>query len=402
MRHRLGALLAVLALLVACTSDERGAFEGFRDLDKGAVITYRVAVDQSRTARGLGAPKKLSSAARLELEEEATSDASYTIVVRSASGRGEATQAQAAQRLVGRRLLVDLDDGILGGDDRAFSGTDDVAAADIGMLFALFAPVLPSPHADDGDGWRVVTEPVAVPWSRTPLTLTVTHDVVGRDRVDDPRGGHPRAPGLDAVRVKSVALGNVTFRLPIVAPAPAAPGAPASSSDELIVNQLFDSLFADIDNPIEGVAAAIAAIPLAVAAPFIAIGEAIGSLFGGGSSDERDTPEVPVVDLAGPIELRSDTRIWDADGRVLDALGNATMRLTGRVPDLPGAASELSGKALTLDVVWKLHRTHTSAFPADRDPPGRGPVPILAVVLLVVAAALATWRQLVTRPRNRG
>lgn len=391
MRHRLGALVAALALLGSCTSDERGTFEGFRDISVGDLISYRVNVSQKRTASGLGAPKRFASNVRLDLEEEATDDTSYTIVITHSFVRGnEETQVLAGNRLVGRRLVVDLDDGKVGGDEQAFSGTDDVAAADIGMLFTLFAPVLPSSRTDTGDHWRVVTEPMSVPWSRTPLALTITHDVIGRERFRD----------LDAVRVKSRALGNVTFRLPIVAPASSAPGAPPSGSDELIVNQLFDQLFADIDNPIEGVAAAIAAIPLAVAAPFIAIGEAIGSIFGGGS-DEADEPKVPVVELAGPIEVRSDTRLWDADGRVLDALGNGTMRLTGRIPELPGAASELTGKPLALDVVWKLHRTHTSAFPADRDPPGRGPLPTLAVVLLIVAAALAGARQIVDRRQDR-
>lgn len=391
MRHRLGALLAVLALFASCTSDERGAFEGFRDVSGGDVISYRVNVSQERTATGLGEPKRFASSVRIDLDEEATNDTSYTIVVTHTFVRGnEDTQILAGNRLVGRRLLIDLDDGTVGGDEQAFSGTDDVAAADVGMLFTLFAPVLPSPRADVGDHWRVVTEPVNASWSRRPLALTITHDVIGRERFRD----------LDAVRVKSRALGNVTFRLPIVAPASSAPGAPPSGSDELIVNQLFDQLFADIDNPIEGVAAAIAAIPLAVAAPFLAIGEALGSLFGGGR-DEPDEPQVPVVELAGPLEVRSDTRLWDADGRVLDALGNGTMRLTGRIPELPGAASELTGKPLVLDVVWKLHRTHASAFPADRDPPGRGPLPILAVVLLVIAAGLAAARQVSDGRRNQ-
>jgi hypothetical protein len=165
------------------------------------------------------------------------------------------------------------------------------------------------------------------------------------------------------------------------------------------VNQLFDDLFADIDNPVEGVAAAIAAIPLAVAAPFLAIGEALGNLFGG--SDEPDEPKTPVVDLAGPLELRSDTLLWDADGRVLDALGNGRMSLKGRIPDLPGAASELSGRLLEMEVIWKLHRTHTSTFPADRDPPGRGPVPLLAVLGLIVAVALLVARELAARSLNR-
>lgn len=396
MRRRLGVLVAVLLVLVSCTAPPEGrtAFEGFRDLEDASVIEYRVAVAQRRTASGLGEPKRFASNVRIELEEEATDETSYALVVRGVVVSGDDDpQASAASRLAGRRLLVDLDDGKVGGDEQVFSGTQDVAAADIGMLFTLFAPVIPSPRADVGERWRVAPDPVSVPWSRTPLALTVTHEIVGRERVE----------GLDALRVKSIALGNVAFRLPIVSPAPppSPAGAPPSSTDELIVNQLFDQLFADIDNPVEGVAAAIAAIPLAVVAPFVAIGEAIGDLFGGSGSDEAREPEIPVVDLAGPIELRSDTRIWDADGRVLDGLGNGTMRLEGRVPELPGAASELTGKPLALDVDWKLRRTHVSAFPADRDPPGRGPLPVAAVVGLVLAAAAAAVGHVTSRRRTR-
>jgi hypothetical protein len=387
MLRRMGAALVACVLLASCTKDERSAFEGFRDLEETAAITYRVGVTQQRTTSGLGATKKLGSSVRLDVEEETTGDASYALVVRDAKASGEESQRTSAARLVGRRLAVDLDDGKVGGGGQAFGGTDDIAAADIGMLFTLFAPVLPSARAGVGDRWRVATEPVNVPWSLEPMRLTVSHEIVGEKEFR----------GLDVKRAKSVALGNVRFRLPIVAPASSRPG--GGGSDELIVNQLFDDLFADIDNPVEGVAAAIAAIPLAVAAPFLAIGEALGNLFGG--SDEPDEPKTPVVDLAGPLELRSDTLLWDADGRVLDALGNGRMSLKGRIPDLPGAASELSGRLLEMEVIWKLHRTHTSTFPADRDPPGRGPVPLLAVLGLIVAVALLVARELAARSLNR-
>jgi hypothetical protein len=384
----IASVLALVLVLGACTS-ERKPFEGFRDLEEGQVIAYRVVVNQKRVASGLGPRKELRSKVRLDLEEEATSKDSYALVVRDHGASGEKSQKLAAQRLVGRRLNVDLDDGVFGGDEQAFSGTDDVAASDIGMLFTLFAPLLPSPRPETGDEWRYATRPVRVPWSETPLTLTVTHEVVGPTD-DFTLGGY---------RVSSVALGNVSFELPLVVPAE--PGKTPEGPDDLIVNQLFESLFADVDNPIEGFAATIAAIPLAILAPFLAIGEAFGSLFGG-SDDEPDDPQVPSIDLSGPLELKSDTNVWDGDGRVLSARGSGTMQLTGTVPELPGRAAELSGKTLHLDVSWKLTRTHTSKLPEPRDPPGPGLVGIVAVVLLLVAAALNAWNHAAARRRRSG
>ncbi len=348
-----------------------------------------VDVSQVRTASGLGDPKKLISSTSMLIEEESTTEHSYTLIVRSVGATGEESQRVAAQRLTGRRLVVDLADGKVRGDAEAFSGTQDVAAADIGMLFVLFAPVIPSPRADEGDRWRAVTEPVTVPWS-SPLRFTIDHRVIGRVI------GKEKLGNLDTARVKSVALGNVDFKLPLVVPAPGVPGrAPATTSprgDDLIVNQLFEALFADIDNPIEGLAAAIAAIPLAIAAPFLAIGEAIAGLFTSSGSDEPEEVQAPVVDLSGPIELRSDTQVWTADGRVLSALGRGKMSLVGAVSELPGAAAQLSGKTLRLDVTWKMDRTHGKPLPAPRDPPGRGPLPIIALLVAALALALTSWR----------
>jgi hypothetical protein len=105
--------------------------------------------------------------------------------------------------------------------------------------------------------------------------------------------------------------------------------------------------------------------------------------------------------MSGPIELRGDTRVWIADGRVLDARGVGTMTLSGRIPELPGDASELSGKTITLDVRWTFTRALTSAWPAPRDPPGRGLLPIIAVVLVVVAFIAALLRFPPWRSRRR-
>jgi hypothetical protein len=378
LRRLAGAALILLVVTIACSRGPKTPFDGFRDLREGQVISYSLHSAQTRESSGLGEAQALSARLRLSVEEEATGEDTYAIVVRSfPDGIGEESQRVAAGRLVGRRLVVDLDDGIVRGSTDAFSGTDDIALADIALLSVLFAPVLPSPHVEVGDEWRTRTIPIRVPWSLRPLHLTVDNEVVAKQPYRE----------LDSARVKSTALGNVRFRLPLVVPRE--PGRPPTDKDDLIVNELFESLFADIDNPIEGLAAAITAIPLAIFAPFLAFGEALGDLFGGTS--EPDEPKLPVVDLSGPIKMNTNTLLWVADGRVLDANTRGTLDLSGRMPDLPGAAAELSGKTLRLKVVFEINRTHTSPFPAPRDPPGRGWAPIVAIVLTAIALALATW-----------
>ena len=315
---------------------------------------------------------------RLDVEEETVDEKRYALVVRSVGAKGEESQRIGAQRLKGKRIDVDLDDGAVTGTAEMFSGTQDLAAADIAMLFVLFAPVVPSPDVAEGDRWRTKTTPIAFPWAKSPLSFTVDHEAAG-ERVFE---------GLDAVRVKSNALANVTFPLPIVVPRE---GSAGQQADDFVINEVFDNLFADVDNPIEGFGAAIAAIPLAILAPFLAFGEALGDLFGG-SGDDPEEPKIPVIDMAGGIELHSDTSIWRADGRVLEAVGSGEMSLAGRIPELPGAAAELSGKTLRLDVGWKMRRKHSSTLPEPRDPPGRGALPFIAGALLVVALALTAYR----------
>ena len=377
MRRLAGAALVLLVVTVGCSRGPKAPFDGFRDLKRGQVISYSLHSAQTRQSSGLGEAQALSARLRLSVEEEATGEDTYAIVVRSfPDGVGEESQRVAAERLVGRRLVVDLGDGIVRGSTDAFSGTDDIALADIALLSVLFAPVIPSPHVEVGDEWRTRTIPIRVPWSLRPLHLTIDNEVVGKQPYRE----------LQAARVKSTALGNVRFRLPLIVPRE--PGTAPADSDDLIVNRLFESLFADIDNPIEGFAAAITAIPLAILAPFLAFGEALGDLFGGTSEDE---PELPVVDLAGPMKMSTNTLLWIADGRALDAHTRGTLDLSGRMPDLPGAASELSGKTLRLKVVFEINRTHTSPFPAPRDPPGRGWAPIAATILTAIALALASW-----------
>lgn len=214
-----------------------------------------------------------------------------------------------------------------------------------------------------------------MPWSLRPVHLTIDNEVQSVGEFHH----------LECAKVRSVALGNVRFRLPLVVPRD--PARPPDEAEDLIVNELFESLFSDIDNPIEGFAAAITAIPLAIVAPLIAFGEALGSLFGG-SSEKEDAPELPVVDLAGPIDLHTTTLVWTADGRVLDADTQATLALSGRLPELPGQASGLSGKVVRLDVDLRISRTHAAPFPEPRDPPGRGWIPLIAALLNAIAIAM--------------
>jgi hypothetical protein len=77
------------------------------------------------------------------------------------------------------------------------------------------------------------------------------------------------------------------------------------------------------------------------------------------------------------------------------------MQLSGRIPELPGQAAELSGKTIRLDVRWRFGRKLTSAWPEHREPPGRGWLPIVAVALLVVAFIGALWRFPPWRGRRR-
>jgi hypothetical protein len=376
MRRFVGALCAIAVVFAAC-ADREGAFDGFRDSEPGEILEYRITVSQVRTATGLGGPKSLKSKARLDVEEETTEDG-YVLVVKDANATGEATQIRAARRLVGRRIEVHRDRGTIEGEVELFAGSEDLAAADIALLHVLFSPVLPAATSDAGESWRARTPPMRVPWASQPLAFTLDHEVVSSETRRE----------LEVARVKSRALTNVRFRLPLVVEQSS--GDAAGADGDLIVNELFDSLFGDIDNPIEGVAAAIAAIPLAIAAPFLAIGEALGSLFGGSDSTD-DAPQIPAVDLAGPLDLRANSLVWRADGRVVRSIGTGTAKLVGTMPELPGRAAELTGRELGLDTTWKITRDLTSPWPEPRPIPGRNIVLLVSAVVAVLAGALAAW-----------
>ena len=390
-RVRLFAGLCAASLLFAsCASREGEHPAGFRVLHPGTVVRYHVDLAQKRTASGLGPRKLLAAGVRLDVEEEDDTDHSYTLVVRAARAAGEDSQRVAANRIIGRRIAVDLRTREVVADAPAFSGSDDIAAADIAMLFLLFAPVLPSTRTKPGRTWRVVTRPAQIPWAVGGVTFTIDNEVTKKAKTHD----------LDARVVSSAALANLTFRVPLVVPAPAtAPGGVRAGSQKLIVNQLFEALFSDIHNPVQGLAATIAAIPLSIVAPFIALGEAISNLFGNSKSREPSQPAAPVVNLSGPVRLVSSTTLWAHDGRVLGAAGTGGMTLSGQIPQLPGRAASLSGKTLHLDTTWTFSRTHTSPFPEP--PPSRPLWPLVVAGVLAVVAAALTFSRVGSRGYRR-
>ena len=370
MRFAAAVCAAALLLVSSCSLDNGRHGAGYRVLEDKGVVDYRLDVTQKRVASGLGPAKVLPSTAVLDLEEETDGGHAYTIVVRAAHASGESSQQAAANRVVGKRIPVGLEDPRPQAPASAFSGTADVAAVDIGLLVDLFAPLLPSRNARAGQRWRVVSFPAHLRWAAPAPEFTIDNEVT-KDTTFH---------GLSAKVVASSGLANVTFRLPLVVPAPAKGG-----SQTLVVNELFNLLFSDIHNPVQGFVTAIAAIPLFVMAPFLALGQAIANAFGA-----SEQPKVPVVDLSGPMRLVGSTTIWTGDGRVLDAAGTGGMTLQGQIPQLGGRAAPLSGRQLRLDATWTYTRRHTSPLP---EPPAARPWLLVAsAVAALIAAALTSWR----------
>jgi hypothetical protein len=345
---------------------------------KDTVLSYRVRIDQRRTASGLGPSKTLASTVTFDLDMRSLGKHGFSVLVKSASATGEQTQITAAHRVVGTRLDVDVTKPPPVANARWYGGGDDVNASDIAMLFVLLGPVLRSQKSS----WQVDTTAAAVSWAARPMPFTVDHRVTTDEELR----------GLDVADVSSKAIANADFRLPLVVKNPTS----TSKSNELIVNQLFDALFSDIHNPVQGIAAAIASIPLSIVAPFLALGQAIGNLFG---SHNASGPSTPSVDLSGPLQIESRTKLWTHDGRVLAASGMGTMHLAGTLPSLPGRAAQLSGKTLHLDAAWTITETMLSPFPK---PVSKRNVPLTigALIAVLLAAALSLYRmRRVMRPR---
>ncbi len=378
----LALLVAVLVVAVsACSNEPRRPTDGHRVLTTGEVQTYDVEIQQKRKAEGPNSSNEFTSSIVLKLEEESVDENKFVVLVRDATGTGEESQIQSARRLVGRRLEIDLERRVVRTATEVFSGTDDVAAADVGMLIVLLAPLLPRKNSGVGDEWRA-TSTVPVAWSQSGAAFTINHKVTGEREMR----------GLQTATVSSTALSNVSFRIELVREVPPdqaqREGGATADGRGFIVNQLFEELFTDIDSPVSATVAAFAAIPFAVAAPFIALLEGLAGLFGGNRSKPSE-PETPVVVLSGPLELKSTSDVWRHDGRVLGTTGSGYTDLTGPLPTLGGEAADLSGKPLHMRSDWTYSRKLTSPWPDPVDESDRsGWLVLLAIVLAVVALLL--------------
>src|SRR5690349_15283944 len=96
----LAGLCAASLLFASCTTHVGVHPAGFRVLPKNQVIAYRVDIAQKRTAAGLGPRKSLASTVSIDVDEEADTSHSYTLVVKAARATGEETQRNAAARMV--------------------------------------------------------------------------------------------------------------------------------------------------------------------------------------------------------------------------------------------------------------------------------------------------------------
>jgi len=379
-------LALVVAVLVvsasACSNEPRRPTDGHRVLEQGEVQTYDVEINQKRKADGPDSSNEFTSKVVLKLEEEAQDEDRFSILVRDAIGTGEESQIQSALRLKGRTLDIDLDRGVVRAATEMFAGTEDVAASDIGMLIVLLSPLLPRANSGIGDEWRA-TSTVPVAWSQPGARFTTSHKVTGERELR----------GLETATVASTALSNVSFRIELVREVPPEQaqreGGATADGRGFIVNQLFEQLFTDIDDPVSATVAAFAAIPFAIAAPFIALLEGLAGLFGGNRSSERPEPDTPVVILSGPVELKSTSDVWRHDGRVLGTTGSGYTDLSGPLPTLAGEAAPLSGKSLRLRSDWTYTRKLTSPWPDPVDESSRsGWLMAIAIVLTLVALAL--------------
>ena len=245
MHGRLGALLVVAgACSPAVPRDERAALEGFRDLEAGDVDRLprrrRPVADRVRT-RG-AEEARFAASGSISRRRRRTRRPT-----RSSSERrmrtGEASQVRPRSVSSADACSSTSTTARSAATPRLFGGTEDLAAADIGMLFSLFAPVLRlAAHRRR----RAVARRRPTPSrcrGRSAVHATALTRSPGASGSSDERGT-PRIPGLDAVRVKSVALGNVRSgcRSSLRRRATGTPARrPARTS--FIVNQLFEGLF---------------------------------------------------------------------------------------------------------------------------------------------------------------
>lgn len=365
------AALALALSLAACTGlrvsvGDRSDEPSFTP---GEELRYRVQVDQVRRGEGISQAVDRSVSLSARIAQRATGGGGLQIVIEDVDASGEKTQVEAARRLRGKTLTVLVGPNGIQNVSLGIAGDADVNALDVALLFQLITPVLP------GSGGRVASsrslKGITAPWSDG-ISLDVEHR----------RAGKEWTRWVLADVIETDARGTIGFRLPIAREASSSGG-----SNTPLVDEVFQSLFgvAGQGGVAGTLAASIAAIPFAIAAPFLAIADALGGIFGGGSSGPRRA----TIPLSGPIELSARTAIGGSDGRELRTTGRGTMRLEGKLPAMSGDASDLSERPLLLTADWVYSKELVKPWPFGILVPA-----ILLLVANVVGLAVVTRRRL--------
>ncbi|MGH2726353.1 MAG: hypothetical protein ACRDKS_05190, partial [Actinomycetota bacterium] len=255
MRRPVAIVLALTLAFPACTGVRIRIGEDSNPpavLGPGEELLYRVKVTQVRRGEGVGRPVDRSVSLNAKLLQRTLGGGGVSIVIEDVDAEGETTQVEAAERLRGKAVTVLVSPDGIRNVALGIAGDADVNAIDVALLFQLVSPVLP------GAGGHIASSRslmgITAPWSDG-ISLDVVHRSAGRHW----------ARWVLADEIETEARGTIAFRLPIAREA-----APSSSGSRTpLVDEVFASLFgvAESGGPAGALAASIAAIPFAVAAP---------------------------------------------------------------------------------------------------------------------------------------
>ncbi|MGH2786255.1 MAG: hypothetical protein ACRDJ1_13420 [Actinomycetota bacterium] len=369
MKRRRAAIAGLALVATSCTGVRITVGDDNGVSGTGQALSYRVRVQQVRRGEGLTQPidRTVSLEARITQRSLGTGAIGFTI--EKVDARGEATQVRAAEALQGRVLTVSVGPDGAQRISLGIAGDADMNAIDVALLFQLISPVLPG--AGSAPPVRSLRN-LSAPWSDG-ISLDVEHR----------RAGKRWTRWVVADVIETDASGTVTFLLPI-----ARESAPSSSSGSQthIVDEVFESLYgvAEQGGPAGALAASIAAIPLSIAAPFLALADALGGLFGGGGSS---APRRATIPLSGPIHLSATTATGGSDHRELHTTGSGSMRLEGKLPAMSGDAADLSERPLLLTADWTYSKDLVKPWPFG------ALIPAVALLLANVVGLVIVFRR---------
>jgi hypothetical protein len=361
------AVLVLSLFLPACTVRVGGSSSASSSTSGSHL--YRIHVEQVRRGRGLAdtPDRRVSISARVE--ERRTGD-TISLLIKDVDAGGEPAQVAAARNLIGRSASLRIGPNGFEGISLGIGGDPDLGVGDVALLFQVISPAIPSgAHATAS---RSITG-LGAPWADR-ISLDVRHHPAG----------HRWVRWVLADVIETEAKGTLVFKLPVAREAPS--GGPRTS----LVDDVFQSLFGYTSGnaAVDAFSKSIAAIPFAVAAPFLALADALGCLFGCSSGG----PRVATLPLEGPIELSATTAVGGSDARELRTTGHGSMRLAGKLPAMTGDAAGLSGKPITLAADWTYSKELVKPWPFGA----------LALAVGLIAANIIAIALVVRRRRRAG